>query len=121
MCIQYLRSNHPYTYCPYLGGIINRYLISVTVQIYERMGMGKLDVYRTDLEQKLLDDTRSGHHHHPGRAWTNTEQSVCMYVCMCVCWVSVYYARKANDWIAKDSTPDYLVRWQCSDVAINLV
>ena len=60
----------PYTNCHYLGGIINRYLISATVQSYERMGMGKLDVYRTDLEPQLLDDTRSGHHlHHPGRAY----------------------------------------------------
>ena len=44
-----------------IGGIINRYLILSTVQIYERMGMGKLDVYRTDLEQRLLEDTRSGY------------------------------------------------------------
>ena len=47
----------------HLGGIINRYLILSTVQIYEKMGMGKLDVYRADLEQRLLEDTRSGHHH----------------------------------------------------------
>eukprot|EP01036_Dinobryon_divergens_P035679 gene35679-46279_t len=39
------------------GGIINRHLILSTVQIYERMGMGKLDVYRADLEQRLLEDT----------------------------------------------------------------
>eukprot|EP01036_Dinobryon_divergens_P035228 gene35228-45619_t len=62
------------------GGIINRHLILSTVQIYERMGMGKLDVYCADLEQRLLEDTR------------------------------VHYADKANEWIAKDSTPDYLLR-----------
>eukprot|EP01035_Chromulina_nebulosa_P027383 gene27383-36017_t len=64
----------------HIGGIINRHLILSTVQIYERMGMGKLDVYRADLEQRLLEDTR------------------------------LYYAGKANEWIAKDSTPDYLLR-----------
>ena len=26
--------------------------------MYERMGMGKLDVYRADLEPDLLEDTR---------------------------------------------------------------
>jgi hypothetical protein len=51
-----------------IGGIINRHLVLSTVQIYEKMGMGKLDVYRADLEQRLLEDTRSGHHH-PILSW----------------------------------------------------
>ena len=55
------QSHIPYTSFLDLGGTINRSLISATVQIYEKMGMGKLEVYRKDLEQKLLDDTRSGH------------------------------------------------------------
>lgn len=40
------------------GGIINRNLILSSVQIYERMGMGKLDVYRNDLEIPLLEATK---------------------------------------------------------------
>jgi cullin 1 len=63
-------SNMPYSpvtqslmHFNHLGGIINRYLVLSTVQIYEKMGMGELDVYhRADLEQRLLEDTRSGHH-----------------------------------------------------------
>jgi hypothetical protein len=53
----------PFTHPPcsllsFTGGIINRYLILSAVQMYERMGMGKLDVYRADLEPDLLEDTR---------------------------------------------------------------
>lgn len=56
-----------YTSCHDLGGNVNWHLISAVVQNYEKMGMGELKVYRTDLEQKLLDDTRLGHYRHPGR------------------------------------------------------
>mmetsp|Transcript_8578 Transcript_8578/g.13832 ORF Transcript_8578/g.13832 Transcript_8578/m.13832 type:complete len:551 (-) Transcript_8578:235-1887(-) len=44
------------------------------------MGMGSLDSYTNDLEQPLLDATRA------------------------------FYGRKREDWITKDSTPDYLIK-----------
>ena len=42
--------------------IEGRLLLS-TVQIYEKLGMSNLDVYHTDLDQWLLEGTRSGHNH----------------------------------------------------------
>ena len=62
------------------GEIIDKTLVKSIVELYEKMGMGCLDSYTNDLEQPLLDATRA------------------------------YYARKREDWIAKDSTPDYLIK-----------
>ncbi|KAL7437071.1 hypothetical protein ACHAXM_007132 [Skeletonema potamos] len=62
------------------GEIIDKTLVKNIVELYEQMGMGSLDSYTNDLEQPLLDATRS------------------------------YYGRKREDWIARDSTPDYLIK-----------
>jgi cullin 1 len=62
------------------GEIIEKTLVKSIVELYESMGMGDLNSYTNDLEQPLLDATRS------------------------------YYGRKREDWIAKDSTPDYLIK-----------
>jgi len=62
------------------GDFIDKTLVKSIVELYESMGMGSLDSYTNDLEQPLLEATRS------------------------------YYGRKREDWIAKDSTPDYLIK-----------
>lgn len=62
------------------GEIIDKTLIKSIVELYESMGMGNLDSYTADLETPFLEATRA------------------------------YYARKREDWIAKDSTPDYLIK-----------
>lgn len=62
------------------GEIIDKTLVKSIVELFESMGMGSLDSYTNDLEQPLLDATRA------------------------------YYGRKREDWITKDSTPDYLVK-----------
>ena len=62
------------------GEIIDKTLVKSIIELYESMGMGSLDSYTNDLEQPLLDATRS------------------------------YYGRKREDWISKDSTPDYLIK-----------
>mmetsp|Transcript_22277 Transcript_22277/g.46834 ORF Transcript_22277/g.46834 Transcript_22277/m.46834 type:complete len:742 (-) Transcript_22277:219-2444(-) len=64
------------------GEIIEKSLVKSIVELYENMGLGgaSLESYTNDLEQPLLDATRA------------------------------YYARKREDWIAKDSTPDYLIK-----------
>jgi len=62
------------------GEIIDKTLVKNIIELYEQMGMGSLDSYTNDLEQPLLDATRS------------------------------YYGRKREDWIARDSTPDYLIK-----------
>lgn len=62
------------------GEIIDKTLVKNIVELYEQMGMGTLDSYTSDLEQPLLDATRS------------------------------YYGRKREDWITRDSTPDYLLK-----------
>lgn len=62
------------------GEIIDKTLVKSIVELYESMGMGSLDSYTNDLEQPLLEATRA------------------------------YYGRKREDWIAKDSTPDYLIK-----------
>lgn len=62
------------------GGIIDKTLVKSIVELYESMGTGSLDSYTHDLETTFLESTRS------------------------------YYGRKREDWIAKDSTPDYLIK-----------
>jgi len=62
------------------GEIIEKSLVKSIVELYESMGMGSLDAYTNDLEQPLLEGTRS------------------------------FYGRKREDWIAKDSTPDYMIK-----------
>mmetsp|Transcript_37921 Transcript_37921/g.70064 ORF Transcript_37921/g.70064 Transcript_37921/m.70064 type:complete len:687 (+) Transcript_37921:397-2457(+) len=62
------------------GEIIDKTLVKSIVELYESMGMGSLDSYTNDLEQPLLDATRA------------------------------FYGRKREDWITKDSTPDYLIK-----------
>mmetsp|Transcript_49470 Transcript_49470/g.59897 ORF Transcript_49470/g.59897 Transcript_49470/m.59897 type:complete len:744 (-) Transcript_49470:240-2471(-) len=60
--------------------IIDKTLIKSIVELYESMGMGNLDAYTADLEAPLLDSTRD------------------------------YYAKKRQEWIVSDSTPDYLIK-----------
>ena len=62
------------------GEIIDKTLVKSIVELYESMGMGTLDAYTADLESPLLDSTRE------------------------------YYARKREEWIVSDSTPDYLIK-----------
>ena len=62
------------------GEIIDKTLVKNIIELYEQMGMGSLDSYTNDFEQPLLDATRS------------------------------YYGRKREDWITRDSTPDYLIK-----------
>eukprot|EP00804_Cyclotella_cryptica_P009609 CCRYP_006314-RA/>CCRYP_006314-RA protein AED:0.04 eAED:0.04 QI:147/1/1/1/1/0.75/4/2551/447 len=62
------------------GGIIDKTLVKSIVELYESMGMGSLDSYTADFETPFLEATRA------------------------------YYARKREDWITKDSTPDYLIK-----------
>eukprot|EP00574_Skeletonema_japonicum_P002825 CAMPEP_0201715338 /NCGR_PEP_ID=MMETSP0593-20130828/1536_1 /ASSEMBLY_ACC=CAM_ASM_000672 /TAXON_ID=267983 /ORGANISM="Skeletonema japonicum, Strain CCMP2506" /LENGTH=740 /DNA_ID=CAMNT_0048204801 /DNA_START=36 /DNA_END=2258 /DNA_ORIENTATION=- len=62
------------------GEIIDKTLVKNIIELYEQMGMGSLDSYTNDLEQPLLDATRA------------------------------FYGRKREDWIARDSTPDYLIK-----------
>lgn len=62
------------------GGIIDKTLVKSIVELYESMGMGNLDSYTADFETPFLEATRA------------------------------YYARKREDWITKDSTPDYLIK-----------
>eukprot|EP00567_Pseudictyota_dubia_P018843 CAMPEP_0197433824 /NCGR_PEP_ID=MMETSP1175-20131217/1629_1 /TAXON_ID=1003142 /ORGANISM="Triceratium dubium, Strain CCMP147" /LENGTH=743 /DNA_ID=CAMNT_0042962325 /DNA_START=96 /DNA_END=2327 /DNA_ORIENTATION=+ len=62
------------------GEIIDKTLVKSIVELYESMGMGTLDAYTADLEGPLLDSTRE------------------------------YYAKKRQEWIVSDSTPDYLIK-----------
>jgi cullin 1 len=62
------------------GEIINKDLILNTVKLYESMGMGSLDTYNNDLETQLLESTRE------------------------------FYAKKREEWIVTDSTPEYLIK-----------
>lgn len=50
------------------------------VELFESMGMGTLDAYVADLEEKLLQNTKE------------------------------HYARKSHEWIETDSTPDYMIK-----------
>ena len=60
--------------------VVDRALMKDSVQIFESMGLGSLDVYTTDLEASLLDSTRE------------------------------YYARKGETWMSEDPTPAYLIK-----------
>ena len=62
------------------GAVVDRGLIRQCVQLFEGMGMGSLDVYTQDFEEKLLAATRE------------------------------FYARKADAWITDDPTPSYLIK-----------
>lgn len=62
------------------GAIIDKTLVKSIVELYESMGMGTLDAYTSDLEEPLLHSTRE------------------------------YYAKKRQEWIDTDSTPDYLIK-----------
>ena len=62
------------------GKDVDRGLLREVVALYEAMGLGTLDSYTEDLEGPMLAATRT------------------------------YYARKREDWISKDATPDYLVK-----------
>mmetsp|Transcript_28885 Transcript_28885/g.44415 ORF Transcript_28885/g.44415 Transcript_28885/m.44415 type:complete len:745 (+) Transcript_28885:78-2312(+) len=62
------------------GEIIDKTLVKSIVELYESMGMGSLDAYNADLEEPLLNSTRE------------------------------YYAKKRQEWIVTDSTPDYLIK-----------
>lgn len=62
------------------GAVISRELIKSCVQLFEAMGMGCLDAYTMDFEEKLLASTQE------------------------------YYARKSASWIAEDGTPAYMVK-----------
>lgn len=62
------------------GEIIDKTLVKSIVELYEHMGMNSLDAYTADLEGPLLDSTRE------------------------------YYAKKRQEWIVSDSTPDYLIK-----------
>mmetsp|Transcript_23586 Transcript_23586/g.33795 ORF Transcript_23586/g.33795 Transcript_23586/m.33795 type:complete len:737 (+) Transcript_23586:90-2300(+) len=68
------------------GQIIDKSLIKSIVELFESMGMGTLDAYSADLEEPLLKSTRE------------------------------YYAQKRQEWIATDSTPDYLLK---AEAALN--
>ena len=60
------------------GEIIDKSLVKAIVELYESMGIGSLDTYNTDLEVPMLEATRE------------------------------FYSKKQQEWIASDSTPDYL-------------
>jgi cullin 1 len=62
------------------GAMIDRGLLSSCQELFEAMGMGTLDAYCADLEEPLLANTRE------------------------------YYARKSQEWIEADSTPDYMIK-----------
>jgi cullin 1 len=68
------------------GEIIDKSLVKSIVELFESMGMGSLDAYNSDLEDPLLESTRE------------------------------YYAKKRQEWIATDSTPDYLIK---AEAALN--
>ena len=62
------------------GNMIDKALIKTNIELYENIGMGNLESYTTDLELPLLDATRE------------------------------YYAKKREEWIVADSTPEYLIK-----------
>jgi len=62
------------------GNMIDKTLIKTNIELYENIGMGNLESYTTDLEGPLLDATRE------------------------------YYAKKREEWIVADSTPEYLIK-----------
>eukprot|EP00611_Tribonema_gayanum_P025330 TRINITY_DN573_c0_g1_i1.p1 TRINITY_DN573_c0_g1~~TRINITY_DN573_c0_g1_i1.p1 ORF type:complete len:748 (-),score=346.79 TRINITY_DN573_c0_g1_i1:64-2307(-) len=62
------------------GAVIDRPLLGACVDLFESMGMGTLEAYTADFEEAMLDNTRE------------------------------YYARKSQQWVEGDSTPDYLIK-----------
>ncbi|CAM9718096.1 unnamed protein product [Chrysoparadoxa australica] len=62
------------------GAFIDRALISQCVELFESMGMDTLDAYTKDFEERLLANTKE------------------------------YYARKSQEWLESDSTPDYMIK-----------
>ena len=62
------------------GAVADRGLLKACVQLFEAMGMGCLDAYTADLEDKLLASTQE------------------------------YYARKSSEWVDGDGTPAYMVK-----------
>ena len=62
------------------GEIVDKSLVKGIVELFESMGMGSLDAYNTDLEIPMLEAARE------------------------------FYAKKRQEWIASDSTPDYLIK-----------
>lgn len=62
------------------GEIVDKTLIKSNVELYETIGLGNLDSYTEDLEEPLLASTRD------------------------------YYAKKREEWIVSDSTPEYLIK-----------
>lgn len=58
------------------------------MELFESMGMGTLDAYVADLEGPLLTNTRE------------------------------HYARKSQEWIETDSTPDYMIKVHPSGAAV---
>ena len=62
------------------GEIVDKSLVKAIVELFESMGMGSLDAYNTDLEVPMLEAAKE------------------------------FYAKKRQEWIASDSTPDYLIK-----------
>eukprot|EP00953_Heterococcus_sp_UTEX-ZZ885_P027119 14597-Heterococcus_DN1.PRE.1 len=62
------------------GGMVDKELLRSCVDLFESMGMGNLDAYSQDFEEPLLTNTRE------------------------------FYARKSQQWVENDSTPDYMVK-----------
>lgn len=62
------------------GNMIDKTLIKTNIELYENIGNGNLDSYTNDLETPLLDATRK------------------------------YYAKKREEWMVSDSTPEYLIK-----------
>ncbi|KAK9281175.1 hypothetical protein L1049_004070 [Liquidambar formosana] len=62
------------------GGQIDKALLKNVLDIFVEIGMGEMDCYENDFEADMLKDT------------------------------AAYYSRKASNWIAKDSCPDYMLK-----------
>jgi hypothetical protein len=60
--------------------VVDRPLLKNCVVLFEAMGMGCLDAYNMDFEEKLLQSTKE------------------------------YYTRKSSEWIDGDGTPVYMVK-----------
>ena len=62
------------------GNMIDKSIIKTNIELYENIGMGNLESYTSDFETPLLDRTRE------------------------------FYAKKREEWIVSDSTPEYLIK-----------
>ncbi len=62
------------------GEQIDRALLKSVLGIFVEIGMGNMDVYETDFEGFMLQDT------------------------------AAYYSHKAASWIEEDSCPDYMLK-----------